>query len=47
MTETLDRMTARKKRPEPTPEEAAARELVRHAKEQGLHLRRRAYFLIT
>jgi putative transposase len=38
MTETLDRMTARKKRPEPTAEEAAARELVRQAKEQGLSL---------
>jgi putative transposase len=38
MTETLDCMTARKNRPEPTPEEAAARELVRHAKEQGLSL---------
>jgi hypothetical protein len=35
MTETLDCMTARKKRPEPTPEELAARELVRHVKEQG------------
>ena len=38
MTGTLDRMTARKKRPEPTAEEAAARELVRQAKEQGLSL---------
>ena len=38
MTGTLDRVTARKKRPEPTAEEAAARELVRQAKEQGLSL---------
>ena len=38
MTGTLDRMTARKRRPEPTAEEAAARELVRQAKEQGLSL---------
>jgi putative transposase len=38
LTETLDRVTARKKKPEPTAEEIAARELVRQAKEQGLSL---------
>jgi hypothetical protein len=38
MTETLDCMTARKKRPEPTAEEIAAKELVRQAREQGLSL---------
>ena len=38
MTTTLDDVTARKKRPEPTAEEAAAVELVRRAREQGLSL---------
>ena len=38
MTATLDDVTAKKKRPEPTAEEAAARELVRRAREQGLSL---------
>jgi transposase-like protein len=38
MTATLDDVTARKKRPEPTAEEAAAAELVRRAREQGLSL---------
>jgi putative transposase len=42
MTTTLDRMTARKKKPEPTAEEAAARGLVRQAREQGLSLTARA-----
>ena len=35
MTATLDDVTAKKKRPEPTAEEAAAAELVRRAREQG------------
>jgi putative transposase len=38
MTTTLDDVTARKKKPEPTAEEAAAVELVRRAREQGLSL---------
>jgi putative transposase len=38
MTTTLDDVTARKKRAEPTAEEAAAVELVRRAREQGLSL---------
>ena len=38
MTATLDDVTARKKKPEPTAEEAAATELVRRAREQGLSL---------
>src|SRR3954463_3904715 len=38
MTATLDDVTARKKRPEPSAEAAAAKELVRLAKEQGLSL---------
>ena len=38
MTATLDDVTAKKKRPEPTAEEAAAAELVRRAREQGLSL---------
>src|SRR3954452_24173265 len=38
MTATLDDVTARKKRPEPSAEAAAAAELVRLAKEQGLSL---------
>jgi putative transposase len=38
MTATLDGVTARKKKPEPTPEEVAAREMVRRAREQGLPL---------
>jgi transposase-like protein len=38
MTATLDGVTAKRTRPEPTAEEAAARELVRLAREQGLSL---------
>jgi putative transposase len=38
MTATLDDVTARKKRPEPSAEQQAAAELVRLAKEQGLSL---------
>src|SRR5215218_6210868 len=38
MTATLDDVTARKKRPEPSAEAKAAVELVRLAKEQGLSL---------
>jgi putative transposase len=38
MTTTLDDVTARKKRPEPSAEEQAAAELVRLAREQGLSL---------
>jgi putative transposase len=38
MTATLDDVTARKKRPEPTAEQRAAEELVRRAREQGLSL---------
>jgi putative transposase len=38
MTTTLDDVTARKKKPEPTAEEAAAAELVRVARERGLSL---------
>jgi hypothetical protein len=38
MTTTLGDVTARKKKPEPTPEEAAALGLVRRAREQGLSL---------
>jgi transposase-like protein len=38
MTATLNDVTARKKRPEPSAEEQAAAELVRLAKEQGLSL---------
>ena len=38
MTTTLDDVTARKKRPEPSAEQRAAEELVRRAKEQGLSL---------
>jgi len=38
MTETLQDMTAAKKKPEPTAEAVAARELVRQAREQGLSL---------
>jgi hypothetical protein len=38
MTTTLDDVTARKKKAEPTPEEAAALELVRRVREQGLSL---------
>src|SRR6185503_3037243 len=38
MTETLDDVTPRKKKPEPSAEAAAAAELVRLAKEQGLSL---------
>src|SRR3954462_3430570 len=38
MTTTLDDVTARKKRPEPSAEEQAAAELVRQAREQGLSL---------
>ena len=38
MTATLDDVTARKKKPEPTAEEGAAAELVRRAREQGLSL---------
>jgi putative transposase len=38
MTATVDDMTARKKRPEPTAEQAAAEELVARAREQGLSL---------
>jgi putative transposase len=38
MTATLDDVTARKKKPEPAAEEAAAAELVRRAREQGLSL---------
>src|SRR2546423_12517536 len=38
MTATLDDVTPRKKRPEPSAEEQAAAELVRLAKEQGLSL---------
>jgi putative transposase len=38
MTATLDDVTARKKKAEPTAEEAAAAELVRRAREQGLSL---------
>jgi transposase-like protein len=38
MTATLDDVTASKKKPEPTAEETAARELVRRAREQGLSL---------
>src|SRR3954465_1125540 len=38
MTETLDDVTPRKKKPEPSAEQQAAAELVRLAKEQGLSL---------
>lgn len=38
MTATLDSVTARKKKPEPTAEEVAAEEMVRRAREQGLTL---------
>jgi putative transposase len=39
MTATLDAVASKKKdKPEPTPEERAAEELVRHAREQGLSL---------
>ncbi len=38
MTATLNDVTARKKKPEPSAEEQAAAELVRMAKEQGLSL---------
>jgi putative transposase len=38
MTTTLDGVTARKKRPEPSAEQRAAEELVRRAREQGLSL---------
>ena len=38
MTETLQDMSAAKKKPEPTPEAVAARELVRQARAQGLSL---------
>jgi putative transposase len=38
MTATLDDVTSRKKKAEPTPEERAAEELVRRAREQGLSL---------
>src|SRR4029453_13326770 len=38
MTATLNDVTSRKKRPEPSAEEQAAAELVRRAKEQGLSL---------
>ena len=38
MAETLDDVTPRKKKPEPSAEAAAASELVRLAKEQGLSL---------
>jgi putative transposase len=38
MTTTLDDVTTRKKKPEPSAEEQAAVELVRLAKEQGLSL---------
>src|ERR1700729_2654005 len=38
MTATLDDVTKKKARPEPTPEERAAEELVRRAREQGLSL---------
>jgi putative transposase len=38
MTTTLSDMTAKKKKPDPSAEEIAARELVRQAKEQGLSL---------
>ena len=38
MTATLDDVTARNKRPEPTAEETAAAELVGRAREQGLSL---------
>jgi putative transposase len=38
MTETLDGVTKRKARPEPTAEQLAAEELVRRAREQGLSL---------
>jgi putative transposase len=38
VTETLNDVTPRKKKPEPSPEEKAAAELVRLAKEQGLSL---------
>jgi putative transposase len=38
MTTTLDDVTARKKRPEPSAEQRAAAELVRRAREQGLSL---------
>ena len=38
MTTTLDGVTPRKKKPEPSAEAAAAAELVRLAKEQGLSL---------
>ena len=38
MTATLDDVTARKKKPEPSAEAQAAAELVRLAKEQGLSL---------
>ena len=38
MTTTLDDVTARKKRPEPSAEQRAAEELVRRAREQGLSL---------
>ena len=38
MTTTLSDMTAEKKKPDPSAEEVAAKELVRQAKEQGLSL---------
>ena len=38
MATTLDDVTARKKRPEPSAEQRAAEELVRRAREQGLSL---------
>src|SRR6478735_1636387 len=38
MTTTLSDMTAKKKKPDPSAEEVAAKELVRQAKEQGLSL---------
>jgi hypothetical protein len=38
MTATLDAVAAEKSKPEPTPEERAAEELVRRAQEQGLWL---------
>ena len=38
MTATLDDVTKKKDRPEPTPEQKVAEELVRRAREQGLSL---------
>ena len=38
MTATLDAVASKKNKPEPTPEERAAEELVRRAREQGLSL---------